>query len=68
MVRSASAAAVLAMIVLPSVAQAQTPQTHRVVAGETLWSLAQRYYTDPYRWPRAQRRSMLSAAIGCAKR
>jgi phage tail protein X len=52
MVRSASAAAVLAMIVLPSVAQAQTPQTHRVVAGETLWSLAQRYYTDPYRWPR----------------
>jgi phage tail protein X len=50
MVRSAAAA--LALIVLPSIAQAQTPQVHRVVDGETLWSLAQRYYTDPYRWPR----------------
>src|SRR5688572_4072941 len=51
MVRSA-AAAVLALIVLPSIAEAQTPQVHRVIDGETLWSLAQRYYTDPYRWPR----------------
>jgi phage tail protein X len=47
-----SAAAVLALILLPSVAQAQTPQVHRVVDGETLWTLAQRYYTNPYRWPR----------------
>jgi phage tail protein X len=51
MVRSAAAAA-LALIVLPSIGEAQTPQVHRVVDGETLWGLAQRYYTDPYRWPR----------------
>lgn len=51
MVRSASA--LLALIVLPSVLGAQqTPATHHVLGGETLWSLAQRYYSDPYQWPR----------------
>jgi LysM repeat protein len=42
----------LALILLPSIARAQTPQVHRVVSGNTLWGLAQNYYNDPYRWPR----------------
>jgi hypothetical protein len=49
-----SAAAVLALILLPSIAQAQaqTPLVHTVVQGNTLWALSERYYNDPYRWPR----------------
>ena len=38
-----SAAAVLAVLIIPSFAQAQEPQgTHTVVDGNTLWDLAQR--------------------------
>jgi LysM repeat protein len=44
-----SAAAILALFIFTGVAQAQ--QRHTVVDGETLWSLAQRYYNDPGRWP-----------------
>src|SRR5688572_21300864 len=49
-----SAAAILALILLPSMAQAQaqTPLVHTVVPGNTLWGLSERYYNDPYRWPR----------------
>lgn len=47
-----SAIAVLALILLPSLAQAQTPEVHRVIRGETLWALSQRYYNDAYKWPR----------------
>src|SRR5687768_1126124 len=44
-----SAAAILALILLPAAAQAQ--RVHRVVDGETLWSLSVHYYSDPYKWP-----------------
>lgn len=50
-----SAAAFLALLILPGIAQAQEqqrPATHEVVDGETLWNLAQRYYQNPYLWPR----------------
>jgi len=46
-----SAAAVLAVLIIPSFALAQEPQgTHEVVKEDTLWDLAQRYYSNPFEW------------------
>lgn len=46
-----SAAALLAVLIIPNLALAQTPQgTHTVVDDDTLWDLATRYYSDPYEW------------------
>lgn len=46
-----SAAALLAVLILPTTALAQTPAgTHIVVDDDTLWDLATRYYSDPYEW------------------
>jgi hypothetical protein len=46
-----SAAAVLAVLILPTFALGQVPQgTHTVVNHDTLWDLAQRYYSNPYQW------------------
>lgn len=49
MVRSASA--VLAVLVLPGFLLAQqAPATHTVVDGDTLWDLANRFYSNPFDW------------------
>jgi LysM domain len=46
-----SAAAILAVLILPSFALAQEPVgTHTVVKDDTLWDLAQFYYQNPFRW------------------
>jgi len=46
-----SAAAILAVLILPSFALGQQPVgTHTVVDDDTLWDLAQRYYQNPYQW------------------
>ena len=46
-----SAAALVAVLILPSFAQAQEPVgTHEVVKDDTLWDLAQRYYSNPFEW------------------
>jgi bifunctional DNA-binding transcriptional regulator/antitoxin component of YhaV-PrlF toxin-antitoxin module len=46
-----SAAAVIALLILASFAQAQEPVgTHTVVRDDTLWDLAQRYYSSPWEW------------------
>ena len=46
-----SAAALVAVLIIPSFALAQEPQgTHTVVDGDTLWDLAQRYYSNPFEW------------------
>jgi hypothetical protein len=46
-----SAAAVLAVLILPNFALAQeAPGTHTVVKDDTLWDLAQRYYSNPFEW------------------
>jgi hypothetical protein len=46
-----SAAAVLAVLILPTFAQAQEPVgTHTVVDDDTLWDLAQFYYQNPFEW------------------
>ena len=46
-----SAAAVLALLILPGFAQGQEPVgTHTVVDEDTLWDLAQRYYQNPFEW------------------
>jgi len=46
-----SAAAVVAVLILPTFALGQEPQgTHTVVREDTLWDLAIRYYSDPFQW------------------
>lgn len=46
-----SAAAVLALLILPGFAFGQEPVgTHTVVKDDTLWDLAQRYYSNPFEW------------------
>lgn len=46
-----SAAAVVAVLILPTFALGQQPQgTHTVVDDDTLWDLAQRYYSNPFEW------------------
>ncbi len=46
-----SAAALAAVLILPTFAQAQEPvATHTVVRDDTLWDLAQRYYSNPFEW------------------
>ena len=47
-----SAAAILAVLILPSFALAQQEPvgTHTVVDDDTLWDLAQFYYQNPYEW------------------
>lgn len=31
---------------------ADMPETHTVIEGDTLWDITERYYGDPYAWPR----------------
>lgn len=46
-----SAAALVAVLILPGFVVAQEPQgTHTVVDHDTLWDLAQRYYSNPFEW------------------
>lgn len=45
-----SAAAFLAVLILPAFTSAQQAPTHTVVDGDTLWDLAQQYYGDPFDW------------------
>lgn len=46
-----SAAALAAVLIIPSFALAQESQgTHTVVKDDTLWDLAQRYYSNPFEW------------------
>ena len=46
-----SAAAVVALLILPTFALSQEPRgTHTVVDDDTLWDLAQRYYSNPFEW------------------
>ncbi|HSG08060.1 MAG TPA: LysM peptidoglycan-binding domain-containing protein [Longimicrobiales bacterium] len=50
MVRSATA--LLAVLILSGFAAVQQVATHTVVDGDTLWDLAERYYSDPFDWRR----------------
>jgi hypothetical protein len=50
MVRSATA--LLAVLILSGFAAVQQVATHAVVDGDTLWDLAQHYYSNPFDWRR----------------
>ncbi len=53
----------VALVILPSfVSGQQSPLNHTVVRGETLWGLAQRYYQDPFLWPRIWEANRASVA------
>ena len=46
-----SAAAVIALLILPGFALGQEPVgTHTVIRDDTLWDLAIRYYQNPFQW------------------
>ena len=50
-----SAAAAFAVLILPTLVSGQAPVqepvgTHTVVKEDTLWDLAQRYYSNPFEW------------------
>ena len=45
-----AATAAMLMLAVPLEAQ-ESDQTHEVRTGETLWELASRYLSDPFRWP-----------------
>jgi hypothetical protein len=46
-----SAAAVLAVLILPGLALAQDSQgSHTVIRDDTLWDLSERYYSNPFEW------------------
>ena len=48
-----SAAAILALLILPGFAPAQQAMgRHDVVNGDTLWDLSARYYGNPFDWRR----------------
>ena len=46
-----SAAAVLAVLILPGLSLAQESQgSHTVIRDDTLWDLSERYYSNPFEW------------------